>query len=150
MSDEVSADLAAGETLYLAIYERVATKSDYMQPDDYRQMLPETAIVAGVAAVIAGILKGISDGFLSEVGGTLAAKAGRLLQRLKPEDPEAKQLATVLAETVPMLRVHQANWDEITALIALELTRRGMGFHISQEVAQDIVTSLRRELRGVP
>jgi hypothetical protein len=32
-------DPATGERLYLEIYQRIAAKSDYMQPDGHRQML---------------------------------------------------------------------------------------------------------------
>jgi hypothetical protein len=145
-SDRPSTDSATGERLYFEIYQRVAAKSDYMQPDGYRQMLPEAAITAGVVAVITGILTGIADGFLSKVGESIAEQAGRLLKRLKSDKPEAEQLVIVLAETIPLLRIQRMNWDEITALIAVDLTRQGMGFQISQEVARDIAASVQQEL----
>lgn len=139
-------DLATGEQLYLAIYQHVAAKSDYMQPDGYRQMLPEAVIMAAVISVMTAIFNGIASGFLSKVGENIADQAGKLAKWLKSEKAESEQLAVMLAEAVPMLRIQSLNWDEITALIALHLTRQGIGFRISQEVAQQIAADLQQEL----
>lgn len=145
-ADTPGTDPTTGETLYFAIYQRVAAKSDYMQPDGYRQMLPEAVIIAGVVSVVTAILNGVADGFLSKVGENIADRAGKLLKRLKSEKHEPEQLATVLSEAVPLLQSQQISWDEITALVALDLTRQGMGFQISQELARDIAASIQREL----
>jgi hypothetical protein len=111
-----------------------------------QQMLPAAVIIAGVVSVITAILNGIAGGFLSKVGESIAEQAGRLLKRLKAGKPEPEQLAATLTEAAPMLRIGATNWDEITALIALDLTRQRMGFHISQEVARDVAASLQQEL----
>jgi hypothetical protein len=72
-------DAEAGERVYLSIYEQMAAKSDYLQPEGYRQMLPEAVIMAGVASIVTGILTGIADGFLRKLGANLADYAAKLL-----------------------------------------------------------------------
>lgn len=146
MSSNKRTDSTTAEELYFAIYQRVTAKSDYMQPDGYRQMLPEAVTIAAVVSVLTAIIGGIAQGFLSKVGEDLARRAGILLKRLHSDRHEPEQLVSILSESVPLLKSQQIDWDEITALIALELTRKRLSFNISQELAKDIVASIRKEM----
>ena len=137
---------ATAERLYFAIYERMAAKSDYLQPDNYRQMLPEAVIVAGVVSIVTCILSGISAGFLSKVGENIADQAGKLLKKLKSEKHKPEELVAIIAGAVPILQVSVTNWDEISACIALELTRQGMSFPVSQELAREIAAGVKQAL----
>jgi phage-related minor tail protein len=137
-----------GERLYLAIFEHVAAKSDYLQPKDHNQMLPEAVILATVGSVIGAVLHGIMEGFLDKVGEVLAEKIGGLLKKLRAGKKKPDELAAIVAEAAPVLKEAPTNWDQITAFVALELTRQGMTFPVSQELARAIVASLRRELAG--
>jgi hypothetical protein len=56
------------EALYIAVFERVTAKANYLQPPGYRQLLPEADIAAAVGAVFSGIIAGLSSGFLARFG----------------------------------------------------------------------------------
>jgi hypothetical protein len=153
-SPEMASTATTAERVYFAIYERMAAKSDYLQPDNYNQMLPEAVIVAGVVSIITGILSGISEGFLGKVGEDIADQARKLLTKLKPKKDKPGQqkpdeLVAIIAGAVPMLQVSVTNWDEISACIALELTRQGMRFPVSQELAREIAAGVKDAL-GAP
>ena len=135
-----------GERLYLAIFEQVAAKSDYLQPKDHSQMLAEAVILAAVSSVIGAVLKGILDGFSNKIGEVLAEKTGGLLKKLTSGKKKPDELAAIVAEAAPLLKGAETNWDQVTAWVALDLTRQGMSFPVSQELARSIVASLRREL----
>jgi hypothetical protein len=136
------------ELVYLAIYQRVAAKSDYLQPDAYRQMLPDAATTALVVSVIVGVAAGISQGFLGKIGENLAEKVSGLLKRPQPKEPTPDELVVVVREVLPYLTKAELGWDGIAACIALELTRRGLPFAVAAELASEIVEDMRRQLGG--
>jgi hypothetical protein len=159
---ETSGTDRRAERLYLAIYERVVAKSDYLQPDDRRQMLPEAVIIGAVVSVIAGVLSGITQGFLGKVGENLADKTAALWKQADAatgdaertgaaavrasDQPRPEELVAIMAEALPTLQGPTVRWDEVAAHIALQLTRRGMRFASSQELAREIVLAMQREI----
>lgn len=140
------AHLSSAEDLYFAIYQSLAAKSDYMQPDGYNQMLPEAVTIASVISVLTAIFTGITKGFFSKLGGDLADLAKKLLKRLHSEIHDPENLVGILSESVPLLESNSINWDEIMALIALELTRKRLSFSLSQELAKEIVESIQSKI----
>jgi hypothetical protein len=139
-------DVSRGEDLYLAIYQRVAAKSDYMQPDGYNQLLPEAVTLAAIASVLTAIFDGIKEGVLSKVGEELVDMAKRQLRRLRSEPHTPEHLVVTLSESVQLLENKQICWDEMTALIALELTRKRLSFSLSQQLASEIVADIKAEM----
>ena len=137
------------EALYLAIYEAVAAKADYLQPDGHRQMLPEAAVAAAVAAALSGIVSGVSSGFLKKLGEKAAEYVAKLIGRIGKKDATTADRVAVAAELVPMIVSGDVvTWDEITASVTLELTRIGFSLKVSRDLAAAITESIRRNVKA--
>jgi len=132
-----------GEALYLAVYEHVADKADYLQPSEYRQFLPEAAIAAAVGAAFSGIIEGLWRGFIERLGEKGADYALSLRSRLAKGKASSEEISVIAIEIEPMLADQTVNWDELTACVALELTRSGFSFRVSQQLAIEISADIK-------
>lgn len=139
--------LKRAEEVYIDIYARVAAKADYLQPADYRQLLAESAIIGAVASALVGMAKSFVEGFLKRAGETAAERAAaRVLSKLQKDAPQPSDLAFAIADLLLAIQSAPPNWDEATAAIELELTRKGVALASARDMASDVVAGIKRHL----
>ncbi|MBY0333472.1 MAG: hypothetical protein K2X49_22670 [Acetobacteraceae bacterium] len=135
---------ALSEAIYFDVYDHVAERAEYLQPDDHvRLLLPEAII----AFAVASILKPLVEGFAKKLGekGAEAAVAA-LKPAPDPAPPTPEALIDEIAAALPAMIAEADRLAGKRDRIVAALVGQGLTPARAALIADAVITLVRQRL----
>lgn len=139
---------ALSEAIYFDVYDHVAERAEYLQPDDHTRLLLPEAIIA---FAVASILKPLVEGFakkLGEKGAEAAVAALKPAPDPAPPDapPTPEALIDEIAAALPAMIAEADRLAGKRERIAAALVGQGLTPARAALIADSVIALVRRRL----